>query len=164
MDVELTTQQCAKLFEVSTRTILNWSEAGLPQARRNRWNLKACFDWWIENIDTSRIDQDEGMLAIKKAYWSEKSIGEQLKNQKTRGELISLEDVVQEWAGRVSIVTSGLEAFADRLPPILEGKPRKEMRDIIKKEVRYLRESYARKGKYCPPPKSGALPATSAKK
>jgi len=104
------------------------------------------------------------MLAIKKAYWSEKSIGEQLKNQKTRGELISLEDVVQEWAGRVSIVTSGLEAFADRLPPILEGKPRKEMRDIIKKEVRYLRESYARKGKYCPPPKSGALPATSAKK
>lgn len=150
MDIELTTKQCAELFEVSARTIQKWGELGLPQSKRNRWNLKAVFDWWDSNINSSRVFEDESMTEIKKDYWKEKSEGEKLKNRKTREELVPWSEVETEWAGRVSVVTSGLEAFGDRLPPILEGKPRKEMRDIIKKEVRYLRDSYARKGKYCP--------------
>ena len=149
MDIDLTTKQCAELFEVSTRTIQKWGEAGLPQSKRNRWNLKKVFDWWDENINSARVIEDETMTEIKRAYWREKSEGEKLKNQRTREELVPWSEVETEWAGRVSIVTSGLEAFKFRLAPILEGKTRKEMQRILGDEVRYLRESYAREGKYC---------------
>ena len=153
MKVLLSTAQCAELFEVSVRTIQKWGELGLPQAKRNQWDLKVVFDWWDENINSSRVDQDETMVEAKRLYWREKAEGEKLRNQKTREELVPWSQVETEWAGRVSLVTSGLEAFGDRLPPILLGKDRKQMRDIIKAEVKYLRNSYARNGRYCPPPK-----------
>ena len=162
MNVELSTRQCAELFDVSSRTIQAWGQAGCPQVGRNRWDLKEIFSFWIENINSSQIDEDETMVEIKRGYWREKSEGEKLRNQKTREELVPWSEVEAQWAGRVALVTSGLEAFKFRLAPILEGKTRKAMQKILGDEVRYLRESYARDGKYTP--KSGNRPATSATK
>jgi len=51
---------------------------------------------------------------------------------------------------RVAEVTAGLNALSSRLPPMLEGKDKREMQEIIEEEIRFLRESYARAGKYCP--------------
>lgn len=154
MDIELTTQQAAELFGTSTRAVQRWGQAGAPQTSRNRWSLKALFDWWDENINALRVDSDETMVEIKRQYWRAKTAGEELKNQKARDEVAPWSEIEGEWAARVAVVVSGLTAFEHRLPPILDGKTRKEMQKILHDEVHYLRESYAREGKYCPPPKN----------
>lgn len=60
------------------------------------------------------------------------------------------EDIEKEWSERVRLVTAGLEAFADRLPPLLVGRSREEIYRILKTEARELCERYSRDGRYCP--------------
>ena len=67
-----------------------------------------------------------------------------------KGNLMSWDDIQTEWAKRVSVVTSGLESFADRLPPLLEGKSREVMREILREETWELRNAYTTEGRYCP--------------
>jgi len=158
MNLEVNTTSLAEFFGLTTRAIAKWHESGCPQSGRGKWNLKEVFDWWWDNIAQSRAAEefgDDSMNEAKRLYWWQKAEGEKIKNEQLNGSLIAWVDIETEWAGRVSIVTSGLEAFADSLPPILEGKPRKQMRDIVRKRVRLLRDSYARKGKYCPQAKKG---------
>lgn len=75
-------------------------------------------------------------------------------NAELEGRLVSRKEVAEAWADRVRIVSSGLETLADRLPPILEGRAREEMRELIRDEIRRLREAYAADGKYCPEPET----------
>ncbi len=63
--------------------------------------------------------------------------------------LIPVEDVWRAWALRVAEVASGLETLADRMPPLLDGKSREDMKQIIDAEVWRLRDNYRRNGKYC---------------
>lgn len=75
---------------------------------------------------------------------------EEILTKQIRGTMFSKADVLTEWTERVVAVASGLEALADRLPPLLAGLDPKEMQSIIKNEVRLLREAFARDGKYTP--------------
>ena len=75
---------------------------------------------------------------------------EHVKLEEVLGKLISKDEIKKEWVGRVAVVTSGLESLAERLPLVLEGKKRDEMVDIIKEEIRELRQSYARPSTWCP--------------
>jgi len=75
---------------------------------------------------------------------------EEMLNAKLKGELFTKDEIMQGWCSRVSAVTAGLEAFADRMPPLLVGKKRNEMRDIFIDEIWRLRDIYSRPGKYCP--------------
>jgi hypothetical protein len=70
--------------------------------------------------------------------------------EQQRGNLFSKNEVLTAWVERVLAVCSGLEALADRLPPLLAGLSPKEMQPIIKNEVRLLREGFAENGKYTP--------------
>jgi len=153
MNIEVSTKDLAAFFGLTTRAIVKWHENGCPQIGRGKWNLKSVFDWWWDNIAQSRAIEesgDESMNEAKRLYWWQKADGEKIKNDQLKESLVSWDDIEKEWAGRVSVVTSGLEAFGDRLPPLLDGKQRKEMQEIIKGEVRLLRDAYAREGKYCP--------------
>lgn len=75
---------------------------------------------------------------------------EEVLTKQLLGELISREEVAKGWADRVGVVVSGLNALIDRLPPILEGKNKAEMRELIKAEVYELRRAYCEAGEYCP--------------
>jgi hypothetical protein len=70
--------------------------------------------------------------------------------KKAKGELISKDEVIDQWARRVIIVKLGLLAFKDRLPPMLEGKTRKQISRIIESEVLELLRSYTEQGRYTP--------------
>lgn len=92
-------------------------------------------------------------ILIKKAdlRWRiAKAVREEMLVKQLKGTLIQRDEVYTEWAGRVALVTSALEIFADRLPPLLQGKKREKMYQTIKQEVWELRDSFCTKGKYCP--------------
>ena len=75
---------------------------------------------------------------------------EEMLVEQMKGNLARWQDIEQEWDGRVQVVTAGLEAFIDRMPGLLVGKSRDEIRALLKSEVRTLRENYSRVGKYTP--------------
>ena len=66
------------------------------------------------------------------------------------GQLMPIKEIYDQWAARISTMMYGLEAFENRLSPILEMKPRSEVAKILKAEVRRLRKSYSETGRYCP--------------
>lgn len=99
-----------------------------------------------ENEKTIEIRKGRADLRLKIA----RARREELLVDELKENLMSKEVIATEWAKRVSLVTSGLEAFADRLPPLLEGKTREQMREILRDEVWELRNAYATVGKYCP--------------
>ncbi|KKN52407.1 hypothetical protein LCGC14_0612610 [marine sediment metagenome] len=59
------------------------------------------------------------------------------------GVLIHRNDVDTKWAQRTAALCSGLELLENRLPPLLEGKTKRKMSEIIKKEVWTLRSVYS---------------------
>ena len=67
-----------------------------------------------------------------------------------KGHVVAKEEIYPVWAARVAVVTDGLNALIDRLPPLLEGKSRAEIQDILRDEIWSIRDSYAREGEYCP--------------
>jgi len=150
MEIILTTSEIASFFDVTRHAVQKWFKAGCPKVRHGKCNLKAVFNWWLDNIAETKISDTETIQELKAEHLREKIKGERLKNEQTEGNLISLDEIKKQWSARVGVVTSGLEAFADRLPPVLEGKSKSEMKQLIKREIRELRDSYARKGKYTP--------------
>ena len=153
MDVILTSNQICNLFGIqSSGTLSKWKELGAKGAciSRNQWDAKIFLEWWIENIFSDAQDTSDSLQEAKRVYWMARAKGEEIKVKQLEGTLFDQDTVVIEWAARVAVVTSGLNAFADRLPPLLEGKGRIEMQTIIRKETWELRDAYYRKGKYTP--------------
>ena len=160
----LSTAQVGAFFGVTRWAVQKWLNAGCPKIKYGQLDLKAVFDWWMENLAESKIPDTERLQTLKAEHLTERIKGERLKNAQLEGSLFDQDTVVTEWAARVAVVTSGLNAFADRLPPLLEGKGRIEMQEIIKKEVWELRDSYYRKGKYTPEVKEKKKPAKKKKR
>ena len=75
---------------------------------------------------------------------------EEMLVKQLKGSLASWREIENQWCARVQEISAGLEMLADRLAPLLIGKSRVEMHEIIKLEIWKLRDSYARKGRYCP--------------
>lgn len=157
MKIEVSTKELAKFFGITTRAITKWHASGCPRIKRGKWDLKVVFDWWWEHMAQSRAVEeagDESINEAKRLYWWEKAKGEELKNSKLNGTLASWDDIEAEWCARLLAVTSGLGTLEHRLPPLIEGKGRRDVQLIIHNEIKYLRDSYARRGKYCPTPKA----------
>jgi phage terminase Nu1 subunit (DNA packaging protein) len=160
----LSTSQIAAFFDVTRFAVHKWRKAGCPQIKFGQFNLKAVFDWWMENLAESKIPDTERLQVLKAEHLTEKIKGVRLKNAQLEGSMVAWTVIDTEWAGRVAVVTSGLTAFADRLPPLLEGKGRVQMQEVIKKEVWELRDAYARKGKYTPTKEGVKKPVKRKKK
>lgn len=102
-----------------------------------------------ERAVTARREMDEKDAADLR-WRLARAQREEVLTKQLLGELISREEVAKGWADRVGVVVSGLNALIDRLPPILEGKSRAEMRELIKAEVYELRRAYCEAGEYSP--------------
>ena len=137
-----------RFFGVTAQTISKWKQLGMPCESRGAYDIERCFAWWRDTINAG--DDDETTTSAKARYWNAKAEEAEINVAKTRGDLISMADVLDQWCRRVSEVRQGLLSLETRLPPLLEGKTLREMRQSIKTEVYALLEGYARQGRYCP--------------
>jgi phage terminase Nu1 subunit (DNA packaging protein) len=166
----------ASFLGVTLMTLTNWCKSGMPKLSRGKYNLKDCFDWWLENIQEPKTQTTKAKDANER-YWQAKADNEEIKRDQARGELLPVSEIYPEWCARVGEVKQGLLSLKIRLPPVLEGKTRDEMRDIIEKYTVALCNGYARNGQYTPvvidkdgsceagtPEKKPAKPAKKGKK
>jgi phage terminase Nu1 subunit (DNA packaging protein) len=139
-----------RFFGVTPRAVQKWvSQKGCPKLRHGIYDLKAVYEWWLENI---RGDGGQSVPEVEDAkleYWRWKAKREKISVQRLRGELLEKKLVAHQWALRVGELTGALSTLKDRLPPLVEGKSRQEISKIIDDEIWRLRDAYARRGEYC---------------
>lgn len=162
--INASTAQVADLFNVTPRTVNAWGARGCPKSGRGRWDLKNVFNWWWENIGEERasgLTGDESINEAKRKFWWSKAQNETLKVEIAKGTRVPWSKIDPVWAGRVMELCGGLESLADRVPPLVVGKPLNDMGNIIQAEIRDLVKNYSRPGRYTPSlpeKKKGAMP------
>jgi len=73
-----------------------------------------------------------------------------MKFLEAQGELVRKTDIAKEWGARALEYSNALDYLETRLPPLIEGKNQGDMRMIIRKEVRRIKENVLRTGQFCP--------------
>lgn len=140
----------ADFLNTPARTIGNWHKIkGMPKVKHGLYDLKVVTHWWVENIigiESKKIEE------IKLKYWTWKAEKEKIGVEQAKEELVAREDIAKSWAGRISEVSAALVGFIDRLPPLLVGKSRNEIRQVLDDEFHNLRERYSRDGRHCTSP------------
>ncbi len=150
MELIVSTKTCAIFFEITSATLSLWYKRGCPKISHGKWNLVEVFKWWQENIAELYENESGNLADIKIHYWAAKAERERFELKIKQGQFASRRQIAAEWATRVESVTSGLEMLVDRLPPLLVGKRRREIAQILSAEIFRLRDAYATKGRYCP--------------
>ena len=153
---KLTRKESCELLSTTYRNFTNWKkEDDPPPASRNgrTYDGAKLVQWFVARA-LSRAKQ-QGAESPEAARYLEKYRKERFKlarmdRLQRQGELVNKAEVVSQWTARVVLVVSGLQAWVDRLPGLLVGKGRDEIRAILKAEVRTLQENYARVGRYTP--------------
>jgi len=136
-----------QFFGVTPMTLTNWGRMGMPKRGRGSYNLKEIFKWWLENIHKSK-DVSAGEVDTRERYWTAKADNEELKRDHTKGKLISKDRVVREFAARAVDLKVTMRAFKFRIAPLLEGKSREEITQILSTDVDRLLEAFCRNGRY----------------
>jgi transcriptional regulator with XRE-family HTH domain len=160
---KLLVKEIAEVLGVDRRSISRWvRDENLPKNSDGTFDAGRCVGWLLNRLE-ERLEQqaEEGPENAESARWlaafrRERYKLSKLERRQREGTLISWVEVVKEWVARVVVVTSGLETFADRLAPLLAGKGREEIREVLRKEVRELRDQYARNGRYTPEVENGS--------
>jgi phage terminase Nu1 subunit (DNA packaging protein) len=142
----------AKIFGVHPTTVSRWRKAGCPCNPDSTYSALSVHKWLLDQERESFVPKSDMASCDSPAlerYREARAAIAELDLKTREGELIAREDVAREWALRVAEVAAGLEFLADRLPPLLVGREREEIRTIIGKEIWRLRDTYSRNGRYC---------------
>lgn len=146
----------ARCFGVDRSMITRWKKAGMPE-HNGLFCLPECIKWRLEReaeAMESKAATPEGEKWLTE-FRKERARMAKLERLKLRGQLLSRQEVVDQWCNRAAEMKQGLLGFSVRLPPRLEGRTLSEIRDVIEEEARRLLESYARPGTYCETRKGG---------
>ena len=156
-DLVETGKEAAIYCGTSQRVITDHVQKGKLKRHKDGSFDKAELNKWLERYgkketagdgqcDTLKVQIDKAELRYRLA----KARKEERLADEAEGIVVKWADVEAQWGERIRIVTSSLEKWSDRLPALLLGRPREEMHEIIKAEVRDVRIAFASKGRYCP--------------
>lgn len=162
----VSSKDLCEIFDVNSKTLSRWSQAGCPKLKKDQWDLRVILEWWTENIYEPRLEteeKDESLKNARQRYWKAKAEREEINVSLIKGELIPKKELADLWGSRVVEVKQGLMNLADRLPPILEAKTQPEIRAIVHKEVVHLLNMYSRESKNTPKPKPTSKPKPKRK-
>jgi len=151
-DIENATRNdLAALFNVHPSTVSRWvARDGCPRNSNGKFDLRKVILWRLEdgNLEAVSCENEEATKWLTE-FRKERALLAQIERKKAEGKLWPVDKIEEQWNARIMLVTAGLTALGDRLPPVLVGKKRSEVRKIIKAEIRELRNNYAQKGRYC---------------
>ncbi|MBQ3643040.1 MAG: hypothetical protein II961_00450 [Candidatus Riflebacteria bacterium] len=140
----------ANFFGVNERTIRQWVQKGMPRVADGVYSPRDCFNWWDEYINESAVGDDDKNKDAKERYWAAKAGNEELKFEKTKGELVSKDKVENSFAARAYELSLSFRALKYRLPPMLEGKNREDIQNELGKELNRILDTYKRAGSFVP--------------
>ena len=144
--------EIALIFGVHPSSVSRWKHAGCPCNDDGKtYNTLLVHRWLVEQATAELMDQASACDSPALERWREEraKIAE-IQRRQLEVSVIEADQVYQQWALKIAEVCNGLENLANRLPPILDGKNRDEMAEIISDEIWNLRDNYCRSGRFCP--------------
>ena len=149
-EVIVSTAVLCQILDLGPEMISRHAKAGMPKVAVGWWNVRAVLTWLGTNRDKSGTRTASARKLEAEADFREaKAAREKRMYQILEGQYIAIEEVTQEWAGRVNELRSSLML----LPKAVSKEfPDADTRVIVERTVNecvtsYL-ESYARIGKY----------------
>ena len=149
-EVIVSTTYLARFFETEPKILIDWEKAGMPKHSRGKWDIKKCFDWYMQE----KIGKDDESGTHKSKLLYETMLRkEQARHKKAQADieeqkvaelkkrLIPVETVREEYAERLLSWMAAYYERGIRLAPLLENKSREEILRIIE---RYDIETIAR--------------------
>lgn len=133
-------KEAAQFFGISERSFFRWVEAGMPKETKGVYNLKKCFDWWKENINNVSTEKEK---EVRLKYWKAKAEGENIRTEVRKGELISKDEVYNEFNLRLVDIKTSLLSMKNRLSADCEWKSRDEIRDIMEEDTRAMFSAFS---------------------
>jgi len=145
---ELNQKAVAEAFGVNRKTIRRWHDSGLPKNFNGSYDLPACITWRIEEIKRDigdigpvGVESDESQRWLAE-YRKERAAITKLEREIMEGKYILAAEVERIGFEAGSIIKHSLQAFAERLSPVLahEGSVQ-EVKMILMKEVYHTLDS-----------------------
>src|SRR4030042_6057260 len=150
--------EVAAHFGKSLRQVQRWRQKGMPCLSGGRFDL-LLIQSWLDQRQGVRGPGRPGPEEKKqwnlppesgKDFWDKEgkkwqAQQRELDYRQRKGELVERKEVEALFVARVLEVTQGLEGLSRSLPPqLIHCRDEREMQVIISREVRALRERYAR--------------------
>jgi len=145
IDLTVSTQaELGKIFGVSTRSITRWVSEGMPKKKDGVYDAIEIARWRGVGINGG----GEGSPAEEtneKRHWDiqfrkYRALHEKALFEKEKSLLLPVIEVERRETALAAIFVQALTLYENRLPPLLEGKSKTEMHEIIQKENDYLRK------------------------
>lgn len=142
----------AAAFGTTARTIRTWTAKGMPRNSDGTYSLPSCIEWSIiESQGGPAPKGNEADDTWLQLYRSERYKIAKIERKKLKGDLMPKDEISQQWALRLAHAKSTFMNFTDRLPPLLVGKTRENIRETLKAEIRELLTNYCKPGPNCEP-------------
>ncbi len=142
----------AQYLGKAERTVAYYKSQGMPVNTDGTYDLDA-IDAWVDARLHKGVNQPHGEAPESgdKSGWEAiykemKARIAELDLKERQGQLISLDEVRSQWVGRIIEVKTALMSVPRKLPPLLEGKEKRDMEAILEAELRYILERFARLG------------------
>lgn len=131
-------KQLADLLGVSTASIPNFLDRGMPHEPYKRYNAADCVQWYItEKVGSNSRDLQEARRRLTDAQ--ERKV--QLELSQMRGDLMATEDVMQSHMLMAVTFSSQLRSLGQRIAGVLQGKEPAQIRQLIDDECRIILEA-----------------------
>ena len=147
---DLTRQALSEAFGVSVRTIANWLGAGLPRKSNGKYRLSDAISWRLEMLEGNGRELEAGDSVQLERFRKLRADLLELELEERRGNLISKDDVLRSWCGRISMFRNALLHLVRCLPPMLEASSRNEIETVLRNEIESILTAFSRDGRYTP--------------
>ena len=133
---KVSTSFLCHVFGVSRNAISEWvRDRGMPQIARGMFDMKACLDWWLEEVYQGPEDDEDSIKAAKLRLFRLKGDETEQKIGTKAGEWVTKAAVRLAHGVILSRFRNAVRSWRSRLPPILAGKSEEEMLPLIEKEM-----------------------------
>ena len=137
-------EQLGHILGVTRQMICKYVKQGMPKHARGKYDIAVCVQWVIERFKANRDDKnDNSELCLErlKLYQSQR-IKTDLENEKTRREVLPVEEVAETFNAMAAEVAIRLDAVGGRLASVLAGlKNPAEVQAVLLSEMREIRSS-----------------------
>ena len=141
----------AKLFRCTSTNINRLVERGMPQLKNGRYDLFEVVGWRLDEIALmgGKAESKEAQKWLIR-WRRSKALRDEFAHKREAGDFVPVEAVKGEYQARLQVLVAGLLAYTDRLPPLLAGKSREEIRETLADETELLMHAFYQKGQYTP--------------
>ena len=114
MEIILRSKDICEFFKISRAGLADWASVGCPKRGTGSWDLAAVFQWREEHI-VGKLETKNEMAREKLRAQKAKADLQEMSAEQQRGDLISRQEVADQFVLRATIIKQDLLALPKRL-------------------------------------------------